>query len=237
MPRFSWTLQIIVRPRASVIGNLHKRLSNMVAHLELAVGLFDASREFLPDKGALANRTFDQNNALMSYNAFISRTWFGVADSRNRAGYKKMVGIRVPWTTNGIPYVSLYCNDLQTFSPRNQDGYTYTEGTGNPDPEIRPDGPKRYWVSAFQDSIGRDNVWYRVPALCNHDEVKRVFTDPAIPVFPKGVRGITFPARDGLAEEKILFCPTWQPTWTAFENARTNDGLHYRALQFARSDR
>jgi hypothetical protein len=96
--------------------------------------------------------------------------------------------------------------------------------------EIRPDKPKRYWVSASQESIGRDNVWYAVPGLCNHADVKSGFTNPAIPVFPTGVRGITFPSRDGLAEEKILFCPAWQPSWTAFDNARTNDGLHYRAM-------
>ncbi|KAK4035199.1 hypothetical protein C8A01DRAFT_18101 [Parachaetomium inaequale] len=230
----------------SSLQDAHDILSNMVAHLELAVGLFDAAGEFLPDKGAVAKRTFDENNAMMSYYAFIARPWFGVADSRNRAGYKKMVGtldlaraikeqlrnylegIRVPWTTNGIPYVSIYCNDLETFSPTNQEGYTYTEDTGNPN--RKPDKPKRYWVSASQESIGRDNVWYGVPGLCNHADVKSGFTNPAIPVFPTGVRGITFPSRDGLAEEKILFCPTWQPSWTAFDNARTNDGLHYRAM-------
>jgi hypothetical protein len=64
----------------------------MVAHLELAVGLFNASGEFLPDKGTRAERTFDEENALVSYNACMGRTWFGVADSRNRAGYRKMVG-------------------------------------------------------------------------------------------------------------------------------------------------
>jgi hypothetical protein len=80
----------------------------MIAHLELALSMFQPSGELLPNKHGKASRTFDEQNAFMSYQRFIAQSYFGVGDARNQAGYNKMVGT--------LGKSSLSCLDLRFLS-------------------------------------------------------------------------------------------------------------------------
>jgi hypothetical protein len=92
----------------------------MVAHLELALSMFQPSGELLPNKHGKASRTFDEQNAFMSYQRFIAQTYFAVGDSRNQAGYNKMVGTLGKFLDSRLLLLSLYC----TYYPMGVFGHT-----------------------------------------------------------------------------------------------------------------
>lgn len=58
---------------------------------ELAVALFDTTGELIPSKESKSSRTYDEQNAIMSYKAFIAQSYFGAGDDGNQAGYNKLV--------------------------------------------------------------------------------------------------------------------------------------------------
>jgi hypothetical protein len=74
-------------------------MTNMVAHLNLAINMFDADGELLDGKDE-DSRTFDEQNAFMSYQAFIGETYFGPGSGSNQPGLEKMAGtLSKSWTT------------------------------------------------------------------------------------------------------------------------------------------
>ncbi|KUI58196.1 hypothetical protein VP1G_05509 [Cytospora mali] len=234
---------------ATALQDANDIMLNMVAHLELAVALFNGSGELIPSKVARASRTFDEQNAIMSYRAFIANSYFGAGNASNPAGYAKLVntfnlaktvqtqfanylsGTSVPWTRNGIPYLYIFCTDEDLYSATNQEGLTYTEDTGYANPQ-----GSIYWVSASQVTEGNGNVWDPLRGVCDlGDGATGRFLNPTVPILT-GVKAYTAGAHFGLIEEKIVFCPAYHARWEAYDATTIQSGLHYRNMHVAIGD-
>ncbi|KAL2015010.1 hypothetical protein VTK56DRAFT_6533 [Thermocarpiscus australiensis] len=176
----------------------------------------------------------------------------GVGDSRNQAGYNKMVstlglarsmneqlekylaGTPTTWLRGGIPYIYIHCTDEDLYSATNPEGRTYSEDVfdeyGNPKPNpVGMNGELWYWVSAAQLS-GHNNVWVLREGVCDLGDGRTTrFLNPAVPVL-SNVRAYVYPSVFGMLEEKMVFCPAFLAERMAFDGQRVNDGLHSRNM-------
>ncbi|KAM6517575.1 hypothetical protein FSOLCH5_008539 [Fusarium solani] len=168
---------------AQTIQDAKDIMSNMVDHLDLAIGLYrnDGSGELRPDKLTSSQRTFDEHNAFASYRAFISTHYTGANAPGNLEGFETLRGTRklaqtitdqlekylngepVRWIRGGFPYINLYCNDNKVLSRTN------SNATGNDDTVITESGDYLYWVLQKSATLDGKESWVQRKLVCDVD--------------------------------------------------------------------
>ncbi|OTB00923.1 hypothetical protein M426DRAFT_65039 [Hypoxylon sp. CI-4A] len=225
------------------INDAYDIISNAVDHLNLAISIFkdDDSGELNPEKTDRKQRTFDEHNAFVSYHRIVTKFYQKEDADFNKAGLAKLKGTRdlattlkdqyrkyldganVPWTREGFPYLTMYCNDADLYYEKNDAGKTYSEANG-PNNNI-------YWVGQSKGAplVGPNQGYLWIPRLAVCDAGDGATTRFGVPV-EKGISAYVYGAIYGLIEESMVFCPSKQPGWIDIENERTASGVHYRNM-------
>ncbi|KAI1857172.1 hypothetical protein JX265_011373 [Neoarthrinium moseri] len=226
-------------------------MANMVAHLDLAIGLYqdDGSGELRDDKRRRDQRTFDENNAILSYNMFIAKSYFGPGHASNRDGYNKLLGTRslanflsgqLKRYINGsplfsgpdnLPLIRLHCSDADAYSETDQEGRTYTQASGRIQP-VKVNGNDIYYVNQNVGgaTFGTEESYVWVPRLKVCDVGDGATTRlGGVPVDP-GISAYTYTDSAPLKEEIMVFCPASLGKWAATESERSASKVHYRDL-------
>ncbi|CDM27742.1 hypothetical protein DTO013E5_8450 [Penicillium roqueforti] len=239
---FSGTLAQAIQDASAII-------SNMVAHLELAISLYneDGSGNLKASKATRAQRTFDEHNAFASYVMFITKHYFGPDDPRNKNGLEKLKGTRdmartiqsqyanylagrpVRWIRGGFPYINIYCNDADVYSERDSAGLTYTEATGKTNPSLAKGGTYVYWIFQTKGTPNKEGIWVPYQAICALQDGADQTRFGPVPALP-GIKAYVYGAIYGLVQETMVFCSLKFDKWTEVETSRIGSGLHYRDL-------
>ncbi|KAL2836454.1 hypothetical protein BJY01DRAFT_238255 [Aspergillus pseudoustus] len=222
-------------------------IENMIDHLDLILGLYvnGNSGELKASKATREQRTFDENNAILSYNMIVSKIYFGAGNLDNIDGLQRVrstrntangilfqfrayaAGTVTPLQPNGRRDVAIYCDQAEYLSDRDHLGRTYYQGVNG------------RWYLSQRDGInlalGRETYWVPKVEVCSLTGVPGETRFGAVPTLP-GMKAHWLPVQKDIedtevvVEESITFCPLHFKDWIETERTRTQNRLHWRNM-------
>ncbi|KAM0424912.1 hypothetical protein ACHAPT_009968 [Fusarium lateritium] len=205
---------------AQAIQDAKPIMSNMVDHLDLAIGLYrsDGSGELRPDKDTSYKRTFDEYNAFANYHAFISNHYTGADAVGNREGLETL---RAVMTESGDV---LYWVLQKSATQEGKDKWVQRKLVCDADPD-NPDYDSDEDSDEDSDS-GSDDEADNGSDDGSDDETRTRF---GVPV-GDGLNAYIYKALYGTIEEIMVFCPSYHAQWLRVDSDRSGAGIHYRNL-------